>query len=122
MLPNTLKRALIKLLIVLLRFDQQRTRLLDFLDRWPFVERRREVQQGLILVGDRRGLVELPALTMSLKLTILACVGLVLAFALSAAALGWPETLLTIPLFMAYLYLVLFARTLALKVKQWRET
>lgn len=119
--PRTFKRTLIKLLIGLLRFDQQHTHLLNFLDCWPFVDRRREVQQGLVIIGDRRGLAE-PVLTRGLIRTILISVTLVLLVSLGYASWGMVEGLVLIPVFVAYIYFVLFARTLVLKVKQWRET
>lgn len=110
MLPSHLKRALIKACIHLLRLDERGPRLLDVFDAWPFVERRKEPFQAYWVGGDRRG--EPPVLTFGLKFTITGCVMTVSAIAMLYASYGARQALLIIPVFIAYIYLVLFAQTI----------
>lgn len=114
--PATPKRLLVALLLRLLKFDQEHGRWLDALGRWPFVERRRETAR-YHLVGDQRE-PETPVLTPRLVLTMTICAMVVVGMSLAYVATGWGEALLLIPVFVAYCYFVLFARLLALRLRQ----
>jgi hypothetical protein len=116
-----MKRFFKLLLWVVLYFINCKPARREIVRRFQPVDRRQPTIQAHWVAPERRGVVEAPVLTRSLMLTIIGAVAFVVSFALVYASFGWAEGLLTIPAFVGYVFFVLFAKTLSVKLKQIRQ-
>ena len=91
-------------------------RLFRPIDPRPADRRMRELRAHWV-GGDRRqaqpqAAEPFPVLTKDLMLTTIGTMGVVIAFSLGVATAGYPMALMLIPIYVAYIYVVLFIQTI----------
>ncbi len=93
------------------------------IDPRPADRRKHEIKAHWV-GGDRRqaqAAEPFPVLTRDLMLTIVATMGVVISFCLGITVAGYPMALMLIPVYVAYIYGVLFLQTIIDAVRTRRQ-